>query len=131
MTETRRSVSTGAAWEARYGYQRAVALGDRAWVSGTTAASRGDEPADDAASQAAAAFRIAIESLAALGFAASDVVRTRMYLTDVADADAVGEVHSSFFADVRPAATMVSVNGLIDPSLLVEIELEAMRVPNP
>ena len=129
MTETRRSVATGAEWEARFGYHRAVSLGDRAWVSGTTAASRGDEPTGDAGAQAVAAFRIGIDALRELEFAATDIVRTRMYITDPSDADIVGEVHGRLFADIWPAATLVCVSGLIDPRLRVEIELEAARAP--
>ena len=127
MTSGRRSVSSGAEWESRYGYHRAVALDGRAWVSGTTAASRGEPPEGGAAAQAARAFAIGIEALAELGFEVRDVVRTRMYVTDIADADAVGRVHGQVFAGVDPAATMVEVSALIDPLLLVEIELEAVH----
>ncbi len=128
---TRKSVSSGAAWESRYGYHRAVAVGDQAWVSGTTAASAGAEPPATAAEQARVAFGIAIRALGDLGFGVADVVRTRMYLTDIADADAVGQAHGEVFAEVLdeagPAATMVAVSALVDPALLVEVELEAFR----
>ena len=73
------------------------------------------------------AFAIGIEALAELGFEVRDVVRTRMYVTDIADADAVGRVHGQVFAGVDPAATMVEVSALIDPLLLVEVELEAVQ----
>jgi enamine deaminase RidA (YjgF/YER057c/UK114 family) len=106
-------------WESRYGYQRAVRTGDRVISSGTTA------PGPSAAAQASAAFGIALDAMAALGASASDVVRTRMYITDRAFADEVGQVHGSLFGSVRPAATMVVVAGLIDASLLVEVEVEA------
>ena len=124
---TRRSVGSGAAWETRYGYRRAVAVGDSAWVAGTTASSRGTPPDPDAAAQARAAFGIALEALAELGFPPAAVVRTKMYLTDIDDADAVGQVHGEIFADVMPVATMVAVRALVDPALLVEVELEARR----
>jgi len=129
MTTGRRSVSSGAEWEARYGYHRAVAVDGRCWVSGTTASSGGAEPAGDAGGQTEAAFAIALEALAELGFTVRDVVRTRMYVTDIADADAVGRVHGRVFAGVDPAATMVEVSALIDPRLTVEVELEALRAP--
>jgi enamine deaminase RidA (YjgF/YER057c/UK114 family) len=127
---TRVSVGSGAAWEARYGYRRAVAVGDSAWVAGTTASSRGAAPDADAAAQAGAAFGIALDALAELGFSPTDVVRTKMYLVDIADADAVGQVHGEVFADVMPVATMVAVSALVDPALLVEVELEARRTPS-
>ena len=128
MTGVRRSIGTGAAWESRYGYSRAVAVGDFAWVAGTTASSEGAAPAPDAAGQARVAFRIALSALAELGFSTTDVVRTRMFLTDIADADPVGQVHGELFADPMPVATMVAVSALVDPSLVVEIELEARRI---
>ena len=125
-TDRRRTVGSGAPWEARYGYRRAVRVGDQAWVSGTTAMSDGAEPAPDAAGQARQAFGVALSALGRLGVTAGDVVRTRMYITDVADADAVGAVHGELFGAVPPAATMVVVAGLIDPRLLVEVEVEAL-----
>ena len=127
---TRQSVGSGAAWESQYGYHRAVAVGDAAWVAGTTASSAGAPPDPDAAVQARAAFDIALDALAELGFKATDVVRTKMYLTDIADADAVGQVHGEVFADVLPVATMVAVTALVDPALRVEVELEARRTPS-
>ena len=127
MSSSRRSVETGALWENQYGYHRAVALGEQAWVSGTTAASAGGTPDGDAAAQAEAAFSIALSALQELGFAREDVVRTRMFVTDMGDAEAVGRVHGKVFAGVNPAATMVAVAGLIDPTLLVEIEIEAAK----
>ena len=138
MTGTRRSIGTGAAWESRYGYCRAVASGDSAWVAGTTASSEGAAPAPDAAGQARTAFGIALKALAELEFSSADVVRTRIFLTDISDADDVGQVHGEIFAREaawalgeigEPVATMVAVSALVDPSLVVEIELEARRVP--
>jgi enamine deaminase RidA (YjgF/YER057c/UK114 family) len=106
-------------WESLYGYQRAVRTGDRIITSGTTA------PGPTAGAQASAAFGIALDALKSFGASAADVVRTRMYITDRAFADEVGQVHSSLFGSVRPVSTMVVVSGLIDESLLVEVELEA------
>ena len=127
MTSSRRSVSTGAEWETRYSYHRAVAVGERAWVSGTTASSRGDEPHPDPAVQAKTAFTIALEALAGLGFGRDDVVLTRMYVTDMDAADVIGHVHGEVFQGVNPVSTMVAVAGLIDPRLKVEIEVEAVK----
>lgn len=121
----RRSVGSAAPWESRFGYRRAVRVGDAVWVSGTTAMSWGAEPAQDAAEQARQAFGVALSALAELGLTAAQVVRTRMYVTDGAHADAVGDVHGELFGAVPPAATLVVVAGLIDPRLLVEVELEA------
>lgn len=131
MSERRRRlVGSGGPWETRGGYSRAVAAGDGCWVAGTTDAGpdgRSAHPGDVAA-QARAAFAIAAAALAEAGFSLRDVVRTRMFVTDVATATGpLLEVHGELFGEIRPAATMVEVARLIDPSLLVEIELEAHR----
>ena len=125
----RRLVSSGGPWEARYGYSRAVVIGDSCHVAGTTDAGpdgRSLHPGD-AAAQARAAVEIIDRALADAGFSRTDVVRTRMYLTDRADAAAVGEVHGDWFRDIRPASTLVIVAALIDPTILVEIEADATR----
>ncbi len=125
----RRRVSSGGPWESRYGYSRAIVAGDACFVSGTTDAGpdgRSRHPGD-AAAQAGASLEIAEGALAEAGCARGDVVRTRMVITNLADAPAVAEVHGAWFAEVRPAATMVVVAALVDPTLLVEIELEARR----
>lgn len=128
-SERRRRVGSGARWEARYGYCRALRLGDEVWVSGTTAMSDGAEPEPDAAGQARQAFGVALAALAELGLGAEHVVRSRMYVTDDGAADAVGSVHAEHFGAEPPAATMVVVAGLVDPRLLVEVELDA-RAPS-
>jgi len=125
----RRLVSSGGPWEARYGYSRAVVAGSSCHVAGTTDAGpdgRSRHPGD-AAAQARAALEIIDRALADAGFSRADVVRTRMYLTDRADAPAVGEVHGEWFRAIRPASTLVIVAALIDPSILVEIEADATR----
>ena len=129
MSPDRRLVSSGGPYEARFGYSRAVAVGDSCWVAGTT-----DAGADgtslhpgDAAAQARAAFAIALGALEDAGFAAEDVVRTRMYIVRPDDATAVAGVNGEIFGAIRPASTLVRVAGLIDPSMLVEVELEAHR----
>jgi enamine deaminase RidA (YjgF/YER057c/UK114 family) len=126
---TRRRVSSGGPWEASAGYARAIAVGEGCWVSGTTDA--GPDGASlhpgDAAGQARAAFAIVEGALGEAGFALDEVVRTRMYIVDPADVDAVVQVHGEIFKHVRPAATLVVVARLMTPSLLVEVEAEAHR----
>ncbi len=126
---TRRHVSSGGPWEGAYGYARAVAAGDACFVSGTTDAGPDGESRHpgDAAAQARAAFGVVEAALVEAGFTIEDVVRTRMYLVDASDADAVAAVHGELFGHVRPAATLVVVAALIRPSLLVEVEAEARR----
>jgi len=126
---SRRRVSSGGPWEGRYGYSRAIVVGDACWVAGTTDAGpdgRSAHPGDPGA-QARAVFEIIGQALAGAGFELADVVRTRMYVTDRADIAPVATVHGEVFPDVRPAATAIVVAGLIDPSLLVEIEVDAVR----
>ena len=125
----RRLISSGGPFEAIGGYSRAVIVGDSCWVAGTTdlgpdGVSR--HPGDVAA-QARAILAIIEAALADAGFRLSDVVRTRMFVTDIALAGAVVEVHGEVFGAIRPAATLVGVNALIHPSLLIEIEAEARR----
>jgi enamine deaminase RidA (YjgF/YER057c/UK114 family) len=124
----RRRISSGGPWEASVGYSRAVVVGDRVLVSGTTDAGpdgRSRHP-DDAGAQARAAFGIVAGALAEAGATLDDVVRTRMYVVDAADVAAVTAVHGELFAIARPAATLVLVAGLIDPTLRVEVEAEAV-----
>jgi enamine deaminase RidA (YjgF/YER057c/UK114 family) len=125
----RRRISSGGPWEASTGYSRALVVGDTCHVSGTTDAGpdgRSRNPGD-AGAQAREVWAIIRRALEEAGFELGDVVRTRMYLTRIEDAPAVSVVHGELFADVRPASTLVQVAGLVDPSLLVEIEAEARR----
>ncbi len=125
----RRLISSGGPWEARFGYSRAVVVGDSAFVSGTTDAGpdgRSLHPGD-AAGQARAVFEIIGRALEEGGFSLADVVRTRMFVTDVSDIAPVAGVHGEVFADVRPASAAIVVAALIDPSLLVEIEVDARK----
>ncbi|MFN8630443.1 MAG: RidA family protein [Chloroflexota bacterium] len=126
---TRTLISSGGPWEAIAGYSRAVVDGDVCEVSGTTDAGPGGVSLHpgDAGAQARASLAIIEAALAQAGFTLDDVVRTRMYLVDAADIDAVIAVHGEVFRDVRPAATLVLVAGLIHPSLRVEIEATARR----
>ena len=122
-------MSSGGPWEATSGYSRAVAVGDACFVSGTTDAGPDGVSLHpgDAAGQARAAFAIVEAALVVAGFTLADVVRTRMYVVDPADIPAITAVHGELFADVRPAATLVVVARLIAPSLLVEVEADAVR----
>jgi enamine deaminase RidA (YjgF/YER057c/UK114 family) len=115
-----------APWEARYGYSRVVVAGDWAITAGTTATGLdGVLHPGDAYRQAMAAFTIALEALQAAGVASDQVVRTRMYVTDMSSQADVGRAHQEMFGHVRPVATMVEVARLADPAHLVEVEVEA------
>ena len=124
---SRRHVTSGGPWEASAGYSRALAVGDACYLSGTTDAGPTGESLHpgDAAAQARASLAIIEGALGEAGFTLEEVVRTRMYIVDAADADAVAAVHGEVFAHVRPASTLVVVARLMTPSLLVEIEAEA------
>jgi enamine deaminase RidA (YjgF/YER057c/UK114 family) len=126
---SRRHVSSGGPWEASASYSRAIAVGDACFVAGTTDAGPDGESIHpgDAAAQARAAFAIVEGALGEAGFALDEVVRTRMYLVEANDAEAVAAVHGDVFRHVRPAATLVIVARLMRPSLLVEVEAEARR----
>jgi enamine deaminase RidA (YjgF/YER057c/UK114 family) len=129
VTAARRLISSGGPWEAVAGYSRAVVVGDGCWVAGTTDAGpdgKSQHPGD-VTGQARAVFGIIEAALAEGGFSLRDVVRTRMFVVDMAAADELSAVHGEVFGDIRPAATMVAVAGLMDRSLLVEIEAEARR----
>jgi enamine deaminase RidA (YjgF/YER057c/UK114 family) len=121
-------LGSGGPYEAVVGYSRVVVVGESAWVSGTTATVDGAvvHPGD-----AAAQTRVALENveraLAEAGFALADVVRTRVYVTDIGRWEEVGRVHGEFFGAIRPATSMVQVAALIDPVMLVEVEADAVR----
>ena len=126
---TRRLISSGGPWEATAGYSRAIVVGDTCWVAGTTDAGpdgHSRHPGDVGA-QARAIFAIIETALADAGFALTDVVRTRMFVTDITRSAEIGAVHGEIFGLIRPAATMVEVSALMEPSLLIEIEAEARK----
>jgi enamine deaminase RidA (YjgF/YER057c/UK114 family) len=119
-------VSSGSRFETTIGFSRAVRVGERILVSGTGPVWPDGSCPDDPAEQALRCFEIIGRSLEEAGGNMADVVRTRMFLTAVTDADAVGAVHGRLFGAIRPAATMVVVAGLLDPRWKVEIEAEAV-----
>ena len=119
-------ISSGAAFEERVGYSRAVRVGSQVWVSGTAPIMPDDaDPPAGAYEQAKVCLAIIEGALAEAGASLDDVVRTRLYLTDAADIDAIGRAHGEAFATARPATTGV-VTALLDPRWLVEIEAEAI-----
>jgi enamine deaminase RidA (YjgF/YER057c/UK114 family) len=126
MTAVR--LGSGAPWESVVGYSRVVVAGDSAWVSGTTATVDGAVAhPGDAAAQTRVALATIERALAGAGFALGDVVRTRMFVTDISRWEEIGRVHGEFFGDSRPATSMVQVAALIDPAMLIEIEADAVR----
>ncbi|OBI03491.1 RidA family protein [Mycobacterium scrofulaceum] len=117
----RTQVSSGSEFETAVGYSRAVRVGPHVWVAGTT----GSGPAGDVAAQTREALRRIEIALDQAGAALTDVVRTRIYVTDISRWREVAAVHAEVFGDIRPAATMVQASALIAPELLVEIEADA------
>jgi enamine deaminase RidA (YjgF/YER057c/UK114 family) len=122
----RRRVASGSPYEPLIGFSRAVRVGDRVLVSGTAPIWPDGSCDPDPETQAARCLEIALAALAETGAGPEHVVRTRTYLVDPADWEAVGRAHGAVFAEVRPAATMVVVAGLLDPRWRVEIEAEAV-----
>ncbi|MET8695094.1 RidA family protein [Streptomyces bauhiniae] len=127
MSDVRR-ISTGAPWEDQFGYSRAVELPNGlVLVSGCTSIVDGQIAGGGPYEQAVNAFGVALDALAQVGLGRDDVVRTRMYITHARDVEEVGRAHKELFDTVRPAASMIIVSGFVDPSLVVEIEVEAFR----
>jgi enamine deaminase RidA (YjgF/YER057c/UK114 family) len=120
-----RRIASGSEFEPRFGFSRAVRSGDRIAVSGTAPIWSDGSCDEDAGMQARRCLEIIEEALTEAGAGLEHVVRTRMFIVDPGDSDAVGAVHGEVFAEVRPAATMVVVRALLDPRWKVEIEAEA------
>ncbi|MFE9447688.1 RidA family protein [Streptomyces sp. NPDC006739] len=127
MSDVRR-VSSGMPWEDEFGYSRAVELPNGlVLVSGCTSMVDGQIAGGGPYEQAVNAFNIALAALGQVGLGRDDVVRTRMYITHARDVEEVGRAHKELFDTVRPATSMIIVSGFVDPSLVVEIEVEAFR----
>jgi enamine deaminase RidA (YjgF/YER057c/UK114 family) len=123
----RRNISSGAVWEDLIGYSRAVRIGNQIEISGTTSVD-GETVIgkDDLYKQTIFIFQKIEKTLTEAGASINDVVRTRMYVTDINKWEEAGRAHSEFFKDIKPASSMIGVSRLIDPDLLIEIEVTAI-----
>ena len=126
--KTKQLVSSGTLWERKFGYSRAVRIGDMVFVAGTTAVDEEGKVIglDDPYRQAVAIYKKINEALRKMGSSLKDVVRVRTYVTDISRWEEVAKAQGEAFADIRPAATLVQVTALVEKELLVEIEVDAI-----
>ncbi len=122
----RRNISSGSKWEPQVGYSRAVRIKDAVYVSGTVGVAADGSIPPDAYGQARRALAIIADALQSAGADLTDVVRTRMYLTDMAHFQAVARAHAEVFGAIRPATSALAVSALVEPAFLVEIEADAV-----
>jgi len=130
MMSNRQNITTGTQWEEIVGYSRAVRVGNWVSVSGTTAVDENSAVVGlgDASAQTRFIIQKIEKALIACGASLADVIRTRMFVTDISQWEAIGRVHGEFFSQIKPASTMVEVKALISPELLVEIEVDAIII---
>jgi len=128
MPQLRQLISTGGPWEAKAGYSRAVRVGDHVYVAGTAAVKDGKLVGPgDVVAQTRQTMTTIVHALHEVGASIGDVVRYRVYLTDIEDNTKVVPLLGEYFGEVRPAGTLVGVTALIDPEMLIEIEVDAIR----
>jgi enamine deaminase RidA (YjgF/YER057c/UK114 family) len=123
---SRKNISTGSKWEPIIGYSRAVRVGNQISVSGTTGTDASGKVTGDTYAQTQQALANIAAALALAGASLENVVRTRIFMTDISQWEAAGKAHGEAFGSIRPATTMVQVAKLIDPAMLVEIEADAV-----